>query len=121
MRFLSSLATGCALVAGAFASERSSEERYMQFTRLSQITTPLVLNDASYKTLTATPRDYSVAIALTALESRFGCQLCRDFNPEWNIVANSWWKGDRRGDSRLFFATLDFTEGRDIFLSVCDT
>ncbi|KAK2609341.1 oligosaccharyl transferase subunit ost3/OST6 [Conoideocrella luteorostrata] len=118
MRFLSTLASGCALVASAFAAEETSQQRFAQFTRISRLTTPIQLNDASYKSLTASPRDYAVAIVLTAQESRFGCQLCRDFKPEWELVSQSWTKGDRRQESRLLFGVLDFTEGRDTFLSL---
>jgi hypothetical protein len=118
MRFLSILASASALVATAFAAEQSSQERFIKFGRLSQLSTPLLLNDLSYKSLTAAPRDYSVAIVLTAQDTRFGCQLCREFKPEWELVAQSWARGDRRQESRIFFAVLDFSEGRDTFVSV---
>lgn len=121
MRFLSVLASASALVASAFAAEQSSEERFVKFNRLARHSTPLYLNDVSYKSLTSTPRDYSVAIVLTAQDARFGCQLCRDFKPEWDLVAQSWARGDKRQESRLFFAVLDFTEGRDTFMSVWQT
>lgn len=118
MRFLSTLASACVLVTSAFAAAESSQERFVKFTRLARLATPLQLNDASYKALTATPRDYSVAIVLTAQDAKFGCQLCREFKPEWDLIAQSWSKGDKRQESRLFFGVLDFTEGRDTFLSV---
>lgn len=119
MRLLSILASACALVAGASAAKLSSEERFAKFSRLSRSSTPIVLNDASYKSLTSTPRDYSVAVVLTAEDARFGCQLCREFKPEWDLLAQSWTKGDRKQESRLLFGVLDFTEGRDTFMSVC--
>ncbi|TWU71673.1 oligosaccharyl transferase subunit ost3/OST6 [Metarhizium rileyi] len=118
MRFLSLTVSACALVAGAFAAEKSTEERFIQFSRLARLSTPLQLNDASYKSMTSAPRDYSVAVVLTAQESRFGCQLCREFKPEWDLVAQSWARGDKRQESRLFFGVLDFTEGRDTFVSL---
>ncbi|KZZ94326.1 oligosaccharyl transferase subunit [Moelleriella libera RCEF 2490] len=118
MRLLSILASACALVAGASAAKLSSEERFDKFSRLSRSSTPIVLNDASYKSLTSTPRDYSVAVVLTAEDARFGCQLCREFKPEWDLLAQSWTKGDRKQESRLLFGVLDFTEGRDTFMSL---
>jgi oligosaccharyltransferase complex subunit gamma len=118
MRVLSILASASALVASVFAAELSSEERFVKFNRLSRLSTPLLLNDLSYKTLTSAPRDYSVAIVLTAQDARFGCQLCREFKPEWELIAQSWARGDKRQESRLFFGVLDFAEGRDTFLSV---
>ena len=79
---------------------------------------PLKLDDATYERLTAAPRDYTVAVLLTALEARFGCQLCRDFQPEWDVVGKSWVRGDRKGDSRLILGTLDFADGRGTFQKV---
>ncbi|KAL8762507.1 MAG: hypothetical protein Q9184_001507 [Pyrenodesmia sp. 2 TL-2023] len=88
------------------------EQYHAKFTAGSS---PLKLDDASYEKLTAAPRDYSVAVLLTALESRFGCQLCRDFHPEWDVLGKSWIRGDKKGDTRLLFGTLDFAEGKGTF------
>lgn len=118
MRFLSSFLSVSLLVAGAFAAKKSPNERWGDFHAKSLSSSPLKLKETSYKSLTAAPRDYSVAVLLTALEARFGCQLCREFQPEWEIVGKSWTKGDKAGDSRLLFGTLDFADGRDIFMSV---
>ncbi|KAL8846752.1 MAG: hypothetical protein Q9221_008178 [Calogaya cf. arnoldii] len=76
---------------------------------------PLKLDDTTYERLTAAPRDYTVAVLLTAIEARFGCQLCRDFQPEWDVVGKSWVRGDKKGDSRLILGTLDFADGRGTF------
>ncbi|KAK8138813.1 oligosaccharyltransferase complex subunit gamma [Apiospora sp. TS-2023a] len=80
--------------------------------------TPVKLADSSYKKLTASPRDYSVAVLLTAMDSRFGCQLCHEFQPEWELLAKSWLRGDKKAESRIIFSTLDFSDGRDTFISV---
>ena len=79
---------------------------------------PLRLDDASYDELTSTPRNHSVVVLLTALEARFGCQLCRDFQPEWDLLAKSWAKGDKRGESRILLGTLDFADGKGTFQKV---
>ena len=84
----------------------------------SQASAPLRLDDASYDDLTAIPRNHSVVVLLTALEARFGCQLCRDFQPEWDLLGRSWAKGDKRGDSRTLLGTLDFTDGKVTFQKV---
>lgn len=76
------------------------------------------LGDVAYKSLTTVPRDYSVAVLLTAIDARFGCQLCREFQPEWDLLAKSWTKGDKKAESRLLFGTLDFADGRETFMSV---
>jgi len=82
---------------------------------------PVRLNDASYDVLVKTPRDYSVAVLLTALEARFGCNLCNEFQPEWEALGKQWAKGDRNGEGRLLFSTLDFADGRQTFQSVRNT
>ena len=79
---------------------------------------PLRLDDPSYETLTTAPRDYGVAVLLTALEARFGCALCRDFQPEWEVLAKSWAKGDKKGEARMLYGTLDFTDGKATFQKV---
>lgn len=61
-----------------------------------------------------------MAVLLTALETRFGCQLCQEFAPEWEVLGRSWTRGDKAGESRLIFGTLDFADGRETFISVRD-
>ena len=102
----------------ALAAKKPSGDRFSDFHAKSLSSTPLKLDDAVYNKLTQAPRDYAVAVLLTALETRFGCQLCREFQPEWDLLARSWTKGDRTGESRLLFGTLDFTDGKNTFQSV---
>lgn len=108
------------LLAPATAAKNAVKDRFEDFRAKSLISTPLKLADSSYTRLTRAPRDYSVAVLLTALDSRFGCQLCREFQPEWELLAKSWMKGDKKGDSKLIYGTLDFSDGKDIFQSVSD-
>lgn len=79
----------------------------------------LTLDDSSYADLVKTPRDHSVAVLLTALDARFACQLCHEFQPEWDVLARSWQKGDQKSEGRLIFGTLDFLDGKNVFQSVC--
>src|ERR1700759_726864 len=65
----------------AFAAKKSDTDKFKQFHSKALASAPLKLDDVSYGQLTAAPRDYSVAVLLTAMESRFGCQLCREFQP----------------------------------------
>lgn len=102
----------------ALAAKKASADKFQQFHSKALSSTPLKLDDSIYGQLTATPRDYSVAVLLTALESRFGCQLCREFQPEWELLSKSWTRGDKLGESRLVYGTLDFTDGKNTFQSV---
>ncbi|KAL8855637.1 MAG: hypothetical protein Q9178_007726 [Gyalolechia marmorata] len=97
------------------AAKPRTADKFEQFHEKFLSNPPLKLDDTTYERLTAAPRDYTVAVLLTALEARFGCQLCRDFQPEWDIVGKSWVRGDKKGDSRLILGTLDFADGRGTF------
>jgi len=117
MRFLQSLVLGL-LPLTAFAAKKPTVDRFADYHKKSQSSTPLKLTDSVYDKLTSSPRDYSVAVLLTALDNRFGCQLCREFQPEWDLLAKSWTKGDKSGESRLIYGTLDFADGKGTFTSV---
>ncbi|EMC95999.1 hypothetical protein BAUCODRAFT_109760 [Baudoinia panamericana UAMH 10762] len=100
----------------ALAVKKSSGDRFQQhFAKQLSNAGPLKLDDKLYGDLTKTPRDYSVAVLLTALEARFGCQLCNEFQPEWELLAKQWTRGDRNGEGRLLFGTLDFMDGKGTF------
>jgi len=104
----------------AHAAKQSNVDKFQQFHTKALASAPLKLDDTIYSQLTSSPRDYSVVVLLTALESRFGCVLCREFQPEWELLSKSWTKGDKKGESRLVFGTLDFTDGKNTFQSVRD-
>lgn len=104
---------------GTLAQKKSTEKRFTEFHTKSLSGAPIKLDDAGYRSLTSTPRDYTAAIVLTALDPRYACQLCREFQPEWDLLSKSWVKGDKKGESRLILASLDFDVGKDIFMSVC--
>ena len=117
MRWLQ-LLTASLLPFAALAAKKTPGDRFNDF-RAKSASGPLKLDDATYTQLTKAPRDYSIAVLLTALETRFGCELCRQFQPEWDLLGKSWAKGDREGKSRLVYGTLDFVDGRNTFQSVC--
>src|SRR3978361_1025049 len=93
---------------------KSSDER---FTSL-QKTHPIKLDDAKFVALTKGPRDFGSVILLTALDAKFGCGACHDFQPEWDLLSKSWQRGDRKGKTRTLFAELDFINGRTAFTSL---
>lgn len=92
--------------------------RFEEYHAISLSSTPIQLDDSSYEDLTSTKRDYTTVVLLTAQDARFGCQLCRDFEPEWHIIARSWIKGDKRGATRVLYGTLDFADGKETFQKV---
>lgn len=112
--------TAALLPCSALAARKASGDRFKDFhARQISNSGPMKIDDKIYDELTKSPRDYSVAVLLTALEARFGCGLCNDFQPEWELLGRTWSRGDRDGESRLLFGTLDFTDGKQTFQSVC--
>ncbi|KAL6714656.1 oligosaccharyl transferase subunit ost3/OST6 [Lecanora helva] len=103
------------LRASCLGTRKSTAGVFEAYHTKSLSTSPLRLDDASYDELTVTPRNHSIVVLLTALEARFGCQLCRDFQPEWELLGKSWAKGDKGGDSRILLGTLDFADGKGTF------
>ncbi|CRK37034.1 Magnesium transporter protein 1 like [Verticillium longisporum] len=118
MRWFSSLLRLSLLASGALAAAKSPEERFQDFHTKALSSSPVKLNEKTFKQVTALPRDYTTMVLLTALDSKFGCQLCREFQPEWDILSRSWTKGDKKAESRMIFGTLDFADGRDTFMSL---
>jgi oligosaccharyltransferase complex subunit gamma len=119
MRLQSIFLSVTLLLAGAMGAKKSSTERFNTFHSKALSSSPIKLSQATYKSITSAPRDYTVAVLLTALEARFSCQLCREFQPEYDLLSKSWTKGDKSGESRLLFTSLDFVDGKDVFVSVC--
>lgn len=89
----------------------------LTFQDISQLPSPIELDDSVYEDITSQPRDYHVAILLTALEARYGCELCREFQPEWDVIVNSWNKGNQ-DETKLVFGSLDFSQGKSTFQKV---
>ncbi|KAF2274877.1 magnesium transporter protein-like protein 1 precursor [Westerdykella ornata] len=112
------LLTAAVLPFTALAAKKTSGDRFNDFRSNSLSTGAIKLDDASYSQLTKAPRDYSVAVLLTAMDTRFGCVLCREFQPEWDLLAKSWVKGDKNAESRMVFGTLDFVDGKGTFQSL---
>jgi oligosaccharyltransferase complex subunit gamma len=118
MHFLKGLVASLLPFTALAAKKPATVDRFQQYHTKALSSTPLKLDDAQYGKLTTAPRDYSVAILLTALDARYGCQMCREFQPEWELLSKSWTKGDKKGESRLIYGTLDFTDGKTTFQSV---
>jgi oligosaccharyltransferase complex subunit gamma len=117
MHFLRALIVSL-LPLATLGAKNPAANKFEEFYAKALATTPLKLDDSTYSRLTAAPRNYSVVVLLTALEPRFGCKLCSEFQPEWDLLSKSWIKGDKKGESRLIYGTLDFTDGKNTFQSV---
>lgn len=115
MRFLNLLALALVPLTALAAKKPAASSAFDTYRSRSF---PIELDEHSYETVTSTPRDYYTAVLLTARPAKYACVLCRDFDPEWKILANSWQKGDQQSNSRLLFTTLDFDNGRNVFMKL---
>ncbi|XP_022109384.1 tumor suppressor candidate 3-like [Acanthaster planci] len=68
----------------------------------------------------STPRNYSMIIMLTAMQPQRKCTVCRQVNDEFQILANSW-RYSQSYSNKLFFASVDYDEGQDVFKSLKTT
>ncbi|EKD13770.1 uncharacterized protein L3040_005613 [Drepanopeziza brunnea f. sp. 'multigermtubi'] len=118
MHFLKGLVVSLLPFTALAAEKPATADRFQQYHAKALSSTPLKLDDAQYAKLTSAPRDYSVVILLTALDARFGCQMCREFQPHWELLSKSWTTGDKTGESRLVYGTLDFIDGKTTFQSL---
>ncbi|KAJ7618660.1 hypothetical protein FB45DRAFT_1063265 [Roridomyces roridus] len=73
------------------------------------------LDTSSYELLMNPNRHWSASIHFTALNPRFGCSQCKQFDPSWKAVASSWMKTTKASRDNHFFGTLDFDDGQHVF------
>lgn len=102
----------------ALAAKNPAAAKFDKFHKQFSSSPPISLDDISYEELTTGARDYSVAVLLTALDPKYVCGVCRDFQSEWNLLARSWQKGDKKGQHRVLIGTLDFDKGKTTFIRV---
>ncbi|KAF9518188.1 hypothetical protein BS47DRAFT_1338444 [Hydnum rufescens UP504] len=76
------------------------------------------LNSAEFEAITASNRDWSVAVVFTALGNEFKCAPCHTFDPNYRAVAKAWSKVSQPQRDSHFFASLDFADGQTVFRSL---
>ncbi|RPB29570.1 hypothetical protein L211DRAFT_832278 [Terfezia boudieri ATCC MYA-4762] len=122
MRLLGPLLALLAVIPFAHAAAASTPQKETKLQRLTSLATssarsgpgPISLSDKSFEDLTSAPRNYTALVLLTALDPRFGCHLCKEFQPEFDLLATSWLK-KHKDSNGFFFANLDFSNGRQTF------
>lgn len=96
---------------------QSFDAKLEKFQALSR-SGPVELDAAAFDELTSKPRDYYAAVILTARDVRYGCAMCREFQPEWELISRSWNRGAKLDGLNVVFGTLDFDQGRMVFQKV---
>ncbi|CUS11889.1 unnamed protein product [Tuber aestivum] len=116
MRFLAPVAGLLSLVS-TLLPIALADSKLSKFTSLaagSNLKGIVKLDDTLYTELTTAPRNYSAVVLLTALDHRFSCDLCQEFQPEYALLAKSWIAKHKSGDG-LFFGQLDFADAKATF------
>ncbi|KAF9396030.1 oligosaccharyl transferase subunit ost3/OST6 [Podila verticillata] len=70
------------------------------------------LDSTTFDEVMATPRNYSIVVLFTAISPEFQCVPCKNFDPEYRMVAAGWSKLPTKS---LFFGVLDFKLGQAVF------
>ena len=75
---------------------------------------------ADYDLIVAPPRNYSVAVLLTAVNSGVNCVPCQKFQPIYENLAKGWSKAANNKDEldSLIFSAIEFKDGKEIFQRV---
>ncbi|KAG0371811.1 oligosaccharyl transferase subunit ost3/OST6 [Mortierella sp. AD032] len=71
------------------------------------------LDSLAFEDVLAQPRNYSMVVLFTAISPEFQCVPCKNFDPEYRLVAASWSRIPDK--SQIFFGILDFKAGQSIF------
>jgi len=96
----------------------SLNDKVQQLIDLTQRRPVVKLTSKSFKDLVKSqPKNYSVIVMFTALQSHRGCAICRQASDEFNLVANSY-RYSPFYSSKLFFAMVDFDDGTEAFQSM---
>lgn len=73
-----------------------------------------------YDLIVAPPRNYSVAVLLTAVNSGVNCVPCQKFQPSYENLAKGWSSAanDEEELNSLIFSVVEFKDGKEIFQRV---
>jgi oligosaccharyltransferase complex subunit gamma len=84
----------------------SLDFRYEKLKETSQV---IDLDSKKFKLYTEEPRNYTVFMLMTTSSPEHRCVACKDFEPEYTLVAKNHGKDD------IFFGILDYVVAPDIF------
>lgn len=77
------------------------------------------LNAEKFKKFINTPsRNYSFIVMMTALSPQRSCHICRQAHEEFIVTANSYKSSPHYESKRLYFGSVDYDEGSDVFNSL---
>ncbi|CAR24964.1 Oligosaccharyl transferase subunit ost3/OST6 [Lachancea thermotolerans] len=102
-----------------FISAISNEKLSKEASRYKGI---IQLTNNNFKRILDSKREAYIVVLLTATNAQVGCTLCMELDPEFSMMADSWYKDHPEGLSEsgtgMFFARADFDpkKNSDVFM-----
>lgn len=114
------------LISIAFAGFRDEQLLDIMKTKTTDIKV-LPLTDENYETVLNGKRDYHLVVLFTSENSKINCVLCREINPAYEIIANSWYQDNPEGitdfdpedkeiaPKNIYFFRSDYDSSKKLF------
>lgn len=102
-------------------AENNLEDQIQQLNDLMERRPIIKLNADKFKRFIGSqsvPRNYSFIVMMTALSPQRSCQICRQAHEEFMVTATSFKNSPHFEAKRLYFGSVDYDEGTDIFNSL---
>lgn len=97
------------------------DERIQQLNEMTERRPVIKLNGDKFSKFIGSqsvPRNYSFIVMMTAMAPHRSCMICRQANDEFMITASSFRNSPHFDSKRLYFGSVDFDDGSDIFNSL---
>ncbi|KAK6462559.1 hypothetical protein DFJ63DRAFT_161940 [Scheffersomyces coipomensis] len=91
----------------------------------------ITINDKNYEDLLYGVRDFHLVILMTSESTQINCVLCREFRPDFELIAKSWYQDHPYGlneveldeeyeesgiaKKNVYFGRSEYTESRNLF------
>lgn len=99
----------------------AASSKHAQFLKQAQTSPDRILDlkaSQEFDDLIASPRDYSISLLLTAVDSGVNCGPCVAFQPTYKNLASSFAGLNKEATNRHIFANMEFKNGREVFQKV---
>lgn len=103
------------------ATNNNLDERIQQLNDLMERRPVIKLNADKFRRFIGSqsvPRNYSFIVMMTALSPQRSCHICRQAHDEFMVTAASFKNSPNFEAKRLYFGSVDYDEGSDIFSSL---
>ncbi len=101
-------------ISPVFGSNLATVEGYLKSSPYSSGV--IRVTDKNFEQIVTGPRDHTLVLLLTASHPGFGCGLCIEYLPDFQIVGDSWATDfSDYGHEGVYFAIADVSDNRETF------